>query len=79
VVLDVYAAREEAADFPGVSGLAVAEAAADAAAGKPVYWLPDRDIAAQVLGELVGSGDLVIVMGAGDIDALGRQLVHDDG
>ena len=44
-VLDVYAARERAADLPGVSGLLVADAAADAAAGRPVYWLPDRDAA----------------------------------
>ena len=40
-VLDVYPARERAEDFPGVSGLLVAESAADAAAGRPVYWLPD--------------------------------------
>ena len=32
VVLDVYPARERAEDFPGVSGLLVAGAAADAAA-----------------------------------------------
>jgi UDP-N-acetylmuramate--alanine ligase len=79
VVLDVYPAREQAGDFPGVSGLMVAEAAADAAAGRPVYWLPDRDIAARVLRDLLGSGDLVIVMGAGDIDELGRRLVHSNG
>ena len=40
VVLDVYPARERAEDFPGVSGLLIAEAAADAAGGRPVYWLP---------------------------------------
>ncbi|HEX3452947.1 MAG TPA: UDP-N-acetylmuramate--L-alanine ligase, partial [Solirubrobacteraceae bacterium] len=34
VVLDVYAARELAAEHPGVSGLAIAEAAVDAAAGR---------------------------------------------
>ena len=39
-VLDVYPARERAEDHPGVSGLLIAEAAADAAKGKPVYWLP---------------------------------------
>lgn len=77
VVLDVYPAREQARDFPGVSGLIVAEAAADAAAGKPVYWLPDRDSAAGVLATLAGPGDLVLVMGAGDIDAVGRALVAD--
>ena len=40
VVLDVYPAREQAEDFPGVSGLLVAGAAADAAGGRPVWWLP---------------------------------------
>jgi len=79
VVLDIYPAREEARDFPGVSGLMIAEAAADAAAGKPVYWLPDREIAARVIGDLLGSGDLVLVMGAGDIDELGRRLAQNRG
>ncbi|HEV2997834.1 MAG TPA: Mur ligase domain-containing protein, partial [Solirubrobacteraceae bacterium] len=36
VVLDVYPARERAEDYPGVSGLLVAEAAAEAAGGRPV-------------------------------------------
>jgi len=76
-VLDVYPAREAAHDFPGVRGLAIAEATADAAPGKPTYWLPDRDSAARVLGALLAPGDLLVVMGAGDIDALGRSLVGD--
>jgi UDP-N-acetylmuramate--alanine ligase len=74
VVLDVYAARENAADFPGVSGLLVAEATADAAAGRPTLWMPDRDVAVRVIAELAGAGDVVVVMGAGDIDELGRRL-----
>ena len=45
VVLDVYPARERAEDFPGVERPAVAEAAADAAGGRPVLWLPDFDAA----------------------------------
>jgi UDP-N-acetylmuramate--alanine ligase len=77
VVLDVYPARERAADFPGVSGLLVAEAVADAARGKPTYWMPDREAAATVAGALAGEDDLVLVMGAGDVDALGRELVDD--
>ncbi len=40
VVLDVYPARERAEDHPGVSGLLIAQAAADAAGGRPVHWLP---------------------------------------
>jgi UDP-N-acetylmuramate--alanine ligase len=74
-VLDVYAARERAEDHPGVSGLLIAEATADAAHGRPVYWLPSFDDAAAVLDGLLQDGDLCMVMGAGDVDALGRRLV----
>ena len=48
-VLDVYPARERAEDFPGVSGLLVAEATADAAGGRTVLWLPTFDDAEPVL------------------------------
>jgi UDP-N-acetylmuramate--alanine ligase len=75
VVLDVYPARERAEDHPGVSGLLIAEAAADAAVGHAVYWLPSFDDAEAVLGDLLGDGDVCLVMGAGDVDALGRRLV----
>ncbi len=75
VVLDVYPARERAEDFPGVSGLAVAEAAADAAGGRPVYWLPGFAAAEAVLGRLLRAGDLCVVMGAGDVERLARMLV----
>jgi UDP-N-acetylmuramate--alanine ligase len=75
IVLDVYPARERAADFPGVSGLMLAEAAADARAGAPVYWLPGFDDAERVLAGLLAAGDLCVMMGAGDIDSLARRLV----
>jgi UDP-N-acetylmuramate--alanine ligase len=74
-VLDVYPARERAEDHPGVSGLAIAEAAADAARGRAVYWLPTFADAEPVLRGLLGDGDLCVVMGAGDVDALARKLV----
>ncbi len=73
-VLDVYPARERAAEHPGVSGLLIAEAAADAAAGRPVYWLPELDAAASVLARVLEQGDVCVVMGAGDVDALARAL-----
>jgi UDP-N-acetylmuramate--alanine ligase len=75
-VLDVYPARERAEDFPGVSGLTVAEAAADAAGGRPVLWLPGFAEAERVLGGLLGGGDLFVGMGAGDIDVLTRRLTR---
>jgi UDP-N-acetylmuramate--alanine ligase len=74
-VLDVYPARERAEDFPGVSGLLVAEAAADAGAGRPVFWLPTLEDAERVLGPFLRPGDLLLVLGAGDVDRLGRALV----
>jgi UDP-N-acetylmuramate--alanine ligase len=79
VVLDVYAARERSEDYPGVSGLLVAEATADAASGRPTLWMPDRDAAEGLLRELAGAGDVIVVMGAGDIDELGRRLVGGGG
>jgi UDP-N-acetylmuramate--alanine ligase len=74
-VLDIYPARERAEDHPGVSGLRIAEAAADSAAGRPVYWLPTFADAEPVLRGLLGEGDFALVMGAGDVDELGRRLV----
>jgi UDP-N-acetylmuramate--alanine ligase len=79
VVLDVYPARERAADHPGVSGLLIAGAAADAAGGRPVYWLPTFADAEPVLREMLDAGDVCVVMGAGDVDALARRLVVSDG
>jgi UDP-N-acetylmuramate--alanine ligase len=76
-VLDVYPARERGEDHPGVSGLLIAEAAADAAGGKPVYWLPGFAAAEGVLKDVLGEGDVCLVMGAGDVDALGRSLVEE--
>jgi UDP-N-acetylmuramate--alanine ligase len=78
VVLDVYPARERAEDHPGVSGLLIAQDAADAAHGRPVYWLPTFADAEPVLRGLLGAGDVCVAMGAGDIDALARALVEDD-
>jgi UDP-N-acetylmuramate--alanine ligase len=74
VVLDVYPARERAEDFPGVSGLLVAQAAADAAGGRPVWWLPRMEDAERMLAAELGEGDILLTMGAGDVDRLARGL-----
>src|SRR3954451_19306012 len=75
-VLDVYPARERAADFPGVDGRLLAETAADAAGGRPVFWLPSFADAQRVLAPRLGRGDVVLALGAGDVDRLGRALVE---
>lgn len=78
VVLDVYPSRERAEDHPGVSGLLVAEAVADAAAGRQVMWLPGFEDAEPVLRQALRAGDICVVMGAGDVDQLARRLVSDE-
>ena len=73
-VLDVYPARERAEDFPGVTGLLVAQAAADFAHGRRVLWLPGMADAAEWLSGELGEGDVLLTLGAGDVDTLARRL-----
>jgi UDP-N-acetylmuramate--alanine ligase len=54
VVLDVYPAREEpVGELAGVSGLRVAQAAAERMGGRTVWWLPDADTARRALIDLL--------------------------
>jgi UDP-N-acetylmuramate--alanine ligase len=75
VVLDVYPARERAEDFPGIDGRVIAAAAADAAGGRPVAWMPGFTAAEAFLSGVLRAGDLCLVMGAGNVDGLARSLV----
>jgi UDP-N-acetylmuramate--alanine ligase len=83
IVLDVYSAREEpVGELAGVSGLQVAEAAAERAGGRPVWWLPTAELAQRALVDrldhnrgLYGEGTVLVTIGAGDIFRLGEALV----
>ncbi|MHB1567718.1 MAG: UDP-N-acetylmuramate--L-alanine ligase [Solirubrobacteraceae bacterium] len=75
LVLPIYEARERAEDFPGVSALAVAEAAADASRGRAVAWMTSFDDARTYLQRTLREGDVCLMMGAGNVDALARSLV----
>jgi UDP-N-acetylmuramate--alanine ligase len=75
-VLDVYPARERAEDYPGVSGWLVAAAAASAARGRRVLWTPTMDDAERALSSLLGEGDLLLTLGAGDVDRLAERLTE---
>jgi UDP-N-acetylmuramate--alanine ligase len=75
VVMDIYPARERAEDYPGVTGRLVAEAAADAAGGRRVAWLPRHELVLAFLREELGEGDLLLTLGAGDVDRVGRALL----
>jgi UDP-N-acetylmuramate--alanine ligase len=70
VVLDVYAARED--PEPGVTGRLVA----DAVPGGRALFLPDKVQAARLIARIAEPGDVVLTMGAGDVTALGPQLVE---
>ena len=79
VVLDVYPARERREDFNGVDGRLIATATADADRGRQVAWLPAFEEARAFLQATLRAGDLCLLMGAGNIDALGRSLVDAQG
>ena len=77
VVLDVYPAREQpVGELAGVSGLRVAEAAADRMGGRRVWWLPKAEAAQRALAGRLGAGDVLVTIGAGDVFRLGEALVE---
>ncbi|MCW3067069.1 MAG: hypothetical protein JWN32_4241, partial [Solirubrobacterales bacterium] len=43
--------------------------------GRPVAWMPDFDAAQAFLGARLRPGDVCVVLGAGNVDVLGRRLV----
>jgi UDP-N-acetylmuramate--alanine ligase len=71
VVLDVYGAREE--PEPGVSG-ALISGLVSLDVGKVVYQ-PSFDRVPALVASMVGEGDLVVTMGAGDVTMLGPEIV----
>lgn len=74
VLIDVYPARERAEDFPGVTGRTLARATVDARPGAPVLWLPAFADVERVLPARLRDDDLVLVMGAGDVNVLAPRL-----
>jgi UDP-N-acetylmuramate--alanine ligase len=75
-VLDVYPAREEPiGDLAGVSGLQVAQAAAERCGGRPVWWLPTAERAREALAPRLAAGQILVTIGAGDVFKLAEELV----
>jgi UDP-N-acetylmuramate--alanine ligase len=71
VVTDVYPADE--APLPGVSGKLVAEAVR-AAGGEPAY-VPNLSDVPAVVAEIAREGDVVLLLGAGDITSIADEVV----
>ena len=69
---DIYAARET--NIYGVSSEQLAEAVEKA--GKPASRLPSFADAADTVYALSGPGDMILVMGAGDVEKVGELLTE---
>jgi UDP-N-acetylmuramate--alanine ligase len=65
-VTDVYPAREE--PIPGVTGKLVVDRLAELRPGMPIGWAPAVDDAATLAAAGTRPGDLVLTVGAGDVD-----------
>jgi UDP-N-acetylmuramate--alanine ligase len=74
MVVDIYPARELAEDYPGVTGYLVAAATAANAHGRSVWWIPSMDEAAGVLESQLREGDVLLTLGAGNVDTLAERL-----
>ncbi|MBQ9043262.1 MAG: UDP-N-acetylmuramate--L-alanine ligase [Eggerthellaceae bacterium] len=71
--MDVYSAGE--APVPGVTGKTFLQVVLDHEGHPPTHYVPRRIDVVPHMAELAGEGDLVITMGAGDVTAIGGQLV----
>ncbi len=75
VVTEVYASREQ--PIPGITGELVAEAARRSGHRNVVYC-PDWAEAPAVLAEHVQPGDVIVTLGAGDVNRLAQALVAEE-
>jgi UDP-N-acetylmuramate--alanine ligase len=76
-VTEIYRAREE--PVPGVSGKLVVDAAADARPGMPLGWTPELEDAARFVARRARSGDVVLTLGAGDVDRAAPLILEELG
>jgi UDP-N-acetylmuramate--alanine ligase len=76
-VTRVYAAREE--PVPGVDGNLVVEELASERAGMPIGWMPELEDAVRFLARRARPGDLVLTIGAGDVERAGPLLLEELG
>ncbi|HEU4942417.1 MAG TPA: cyanophycin synthetase, partial [Gaiellaceae bacterium] len=71
-VTDVYPAREEPVE--GVTGKLVVDALSELRPGMPLAWTPRVEDGARFLARRAQPGDVVLTVGAGDVDR-GADLV----
>jgi UDP-N-acetylmuramate--alanine ligase len=76
-VTAVYAAREEPLD--GVEGKLVVDALAAQRPGMPLAWTPSLEDGARFLSRRARPGDLVLTVGAGDVEQAGPLILEELG
>ena len=74
-VTKVYAAREQ--PVPGVEGTLVVEELASERPGMPIGWTPELEDAVRFLARRARPGDLVLTIGAGDVERAGPLLLEE--
>jgi UDP-N-acetylmuramate--alanine ligase len=74
-VTDVYAAREEPAE--GVTGKLVVDALAELRPGMSLAWTPQLEDGVRFLAGRARRGDVVLTLGAGDVDRAAGLLVSE--
>jgi UDP-N-acetylmuramate--alanine ligase len=73
VITEIYPARED--PIPGVSGDLVAERARAQGKAREIEFIAEKKSIAPHLAPRLKPGDWVMILGAGDVDAVGRDLV----
>jgi UDP-N-acetylmuramate--alanine ligase len=73
-VAEIYRAREEPTE--GVDGKLIVDALADRRPGMPVAWTPALEDGAGFLARRARPGDVILTLGAGDVDRAGPLLLE---
>jgi UDP-N-acetylmuramate--alanine ligase len=74
VVTEIYAAREVVPE--GLTGRVVVDAAVEARPGMRIGWAPTVEQGARLVAGFAEPGDLVLTVGAGDVDRAGPLILE---
>ena len=79
LVTGVFPARERQEDFPGVGPQTIVEAAEQILSDRPAGWInavSDMQLSTEMMAMRAHHGDVVFMVGAGDISSMGSVLLH---